>query len=575
MDCDTTGVEPDFALVKFKKLAGGGYFRIINQSVPMALRRLGYDDAQVKGIVDYCRGTGSLERAPHVNHESLRAKGFDDEAIARVERTLPVAFEIGFAFTKWILGDEFCSSRLGLTQEQLADPNLDVLKLLGFTSAQVAAANEHACGRMTVEGAPGLRDEHLPVFDCANRCGKHGRRFIRPDAHVFIMASAQPFLSGAISKTINMPQDATLDEVRAIYEKSWKLMVKAIALYRDGSKLSQPLSSSALDIDSMEDEVAAHDALAEPGLALAGAAPPPRMGPADPERIAERIVTRYIYAGKRRVLPNRRRGYTQKAVIGGHKVYLRTGEYENGSLGEIFIVSIGLQYGVPLQEYADAFVFTRFEPNGIVQGNPYIKLSTSLIDYIFRELAISYLGRNDLAQVQPSDLRGDTIGGEGGTSEPMYEDESVDERVVAAHEQFQFNYHGLQQSAHMNPQAEASRGAAGGSLAAALGPAGAAGPAAPGTGAAPASASAMASAMASAPVQPSLVTSGSHALAPAPTATVVSMATARRQLETEKVRRARLCGYEGDPCGACGQWTMVRNGTCLKCDTCGETSGCS
>jgi ribonucleoside-diphosphate reductase alpha chain len=535
MDCDTTGVEPDFALVKFKKLAGGGYFRIINRSVPLALRRLGYEDAQVKAIVDYCKGTGSLKAAPHVNHETLRAKGFDDEALQKIERALPSAFEIGFAFTRWTLGEDFCRTRLGLTAEQLADPKLDMLRALGFTAEEITEANDHACGRMTVEGAPDLRDEHLPVFDCANRCGKHGRRFIRPEAHLAIMAAAQPFLSGAISKTINMPPDATVEEVRRIHDASWQLMLKAIALYRDGSKLSQPLNTSSLEEASQEEE--APEAEAQPVAAAA----------VDPMRVAERMVVRYL--SERRRLPHRRKGYTQKAILGGHKVYLRTGEYGDGSLGEIFIdmhkegaafrslmncfaiaVSIGMQYGVPLEEYVDAFVFTRFEPNGIVQGNPHIKLSTSIIDYVFRELAVSYLGRNDLAQVQPSDLRGDTVGTvEGGADpEPAFDGEVIRERVVDPSQQFRFNYHGLGESTHLRPgQAVEAR-------------------------------------------------TGRPAPEPAPAPLAVGAASARPLSAAEdRARRARLCGYEGDACRACGQWTLVRNGTCLKCDTCGETSGCS
>ncbi len=542
MDCDTTGVEPDFALVKFKKLAGGGYFRIINRSVPLALRRLGYEDAQVKAIVDSCKGTGSLKGAPHINPETLKAKGFDDETLARIERALPSAFELSFAFTRWTLGEEFCRTRLGLTADQLSDPRLDILKALGFTAEQIAAANDHACGRMTIEGAPFLRDEHLPVFDCANRCGKLGRRFIRAEAHLAIMAAAQPFLSGAISKTINMPPDATVEDVRTVHEQAWELMLKAIALYRDGSKLSQPLNTVALDDDAASSEMEAQ-AVAE-SLALPGAG----IGPgADPVRVAERMVVRYLR--ERRRLPHRRRGYTQKAILGGHKVYLRTGEYADGSLGEIFIdmhkegaafrslmncfaiaLSIGLQYGVPLEEYVDAFVFTRFEPNGVVQGNPHIKLSTSIIDYVFRELAISYLGRNDLAQVQPADLRGDTIGSTGGSSEPepQFDTEVVRERLIEPSEQFRFNYHGLGESSHLRPgETRAST------------------------------------------AQPIAV--------PVAAAAPAAAGTTAPRLSTveDRARRARLCGYEGDPCRHCGQWTMVRNGTCLKCDTCGETSGCS
>jgi ribonucleoside-diphosphate reductase alpha chain len=544
MDCDTTGVEPDFALVKFKKLAGGGYFRIINQSVPLALRHLGYDDSQVVEIVDYCKGTGTLKDTPHVNPETLRAKGFDDESLEKVEKALPSSFELAFAFNKWTLGEEFCREQLGFTDEQLAEPDFDVLTALGFTPDQLVEANDHACGRLTIEGAPHLKDEHLAVFDCANRCGKYGKRYIRPEAHVHIMAAAQPFLSGAISKTINMPFEATVEDVRRIYESSWRLMLKAIALYRDGSKLSQPLSSAGLEIVEASEE------------AEIGTAQPLSR---DPVRIAEKVVVRYL--ARRRRLPDRRSGYTQKATMAGHKVYLRTGEYDDGSLGEIFVdmhkegaafrslmncfaiaVSLGLQHGVPLDEYVDAFVFTRFEPSGMVSGNPHIKLSTSLIDYMFRELAISYLGRNDLAQVKPSDLRSDSLGGdEEGSSppEPNFDgEEVVHERIVKVGDEVRLNHSGVPRSTHLSPGEDEANGHGGGG--------------------------ALSEALDQAPVPSAGASSPATALS-----------TAAASGPSEQARQARLKGYEGDPCHNCGAWTMLRNGTCLKCDTCGETSGCS
>ena len=405
MDCDTTGIEPDFALVKFKKLAGGGYFKIINQSIPAALSALGYTESQIQDIVNYCVGRQTLQTAPFINHETLRQKGFDDAALARMEGGLSQAFEIQFTFNKYALGEEFCREKLGLTDVQLNESNFNMLKALGFTQEEIAAANDYCCGTMTVEGAPHLKVEHLPIFDCANRCGRIGQRYIAVDAHIRMMAAAQPFISGAISKTINMPADATLKEVKSAYLFAWKSMVKAVALYRDGSKLSQPLSAST---DSGKTVEASSEI-----ISIA-------------EKVTERVLVRYL--AKRRPLPARRNGYTQKAVVGGHKLYLRTGEYEDGTCGEIFLdmhkegaafrslmncfaiaISLGLQHGVPLEEFVEAFVFTRFEPNGPVKLNDRIKMSTSIIDYIFRELAVTYLDRYDLAQVQEEDLRMDSV----------------------------------------------------------------------------------------------------------------------------------------------------------------------
>ena len=413
MDCDTTGVEPDFALVKFKKLAGGGYFKIINASIPPALERLGYSKAQIDEIVRYCRGAGTLTGCPHINPATLRAKRFPEDVLHRIEAMLPGVFELQFAFNRWTVGDDVLTGKLGFTTAQLETPGFDLLTSLGFTKEQIREANAFVCGTMTVEGAPHLYPEHLPIFDCANKCGKSGKRFLSAEAHIRMMAAAQPFVSGAISKTINMPHNATVEDVKKAYLLSWQLMLKANALYRDGSKLSQPLNTVA-DAPDLEGEIVA--AVDETK--------------AQPVRVAEKIVYRYI--ANRRHLPDRRAGYTQKARIGNHKIYLRTGEYKDGTLGEIFLdmhkegaafrsmtncfaiaISLGLQHGVPLEEYVDAFLFTRFEPNGMVQGNPHIKMTTSIIDYIFRELAITYLDRSDLAQVNPEDLRGDALHREG------------------------------------------------------------------------------------------------------------------------------------------------------------------
>jgi ribonucleoside-diphosphate reductase alpha chain len=511
MDCDTTGIEPDFALVKFKKLAGGGYFKIVNQSVEPALRRLGYNNEQIAAIEIFAKGTNTLEGTPHINKATLKAKGFDDEAVAKIESQLLGAFEIGFVFNQHVLGEEFCREKLGMTDAELADWNHSILRdTLGFTQSQIEEASDVICGRMTLEGAPFLKDEHLPVFDCATPCGKHGARYIRPLAHVDMMAAAQPFISGALSKTINMPQTATIADVKEAYRYSWEKMIKAVALYRDGSKLSQPLAASY--------DVGDDDEYDQPKTAYEG-----------PVQIAERVVYRYI--AKRRRMPDRRGGYTQKAVIGGHKVYLRTGEYDDKTIGEIFIdmhkegaafrslmnnfaiaVSLGLQHGVPLEEYVDAFTFTRFEPNGPVVGHANIKMATSILDYIFRELAVSYLGRYDLAQVQPSQLV-DAMG-----PEPEY----VAEEAGEVH--------------YVAPIPIAPKSAT--------------------------------------PVATALVTRTPElvAVASAPSA---SAGPAKGQIVAAKAREAIAKGYSGDACTQCGQFTLVRNGTCLKCDSCGTTSGCS
>jgi ribonucleoside-diphosphate reductase alpha chain len=390
MDCDTTGIEPDFALVKFKKLAGGGYFKIVNQSVPEALKRLGYSEVQIREIVAYVSGTNTLLSAPHVNRATLKAKGLTDDDLAKIEQAIPGVFDLHLAFAPWVLGRE-AYDRLGVDAAKLGQPGFSLLKHLGFAEREIAEANDVIIGKMTIEGAPYLREEHHAVFDCANRCGRTGQRFLAPMAHVRMMAAAQPFLSGAISKTVNLPQDASVDEVREIYEEGWKLGLKAVALYRDGCKASQPLSTSS---DNQAEE--AEDAAPAPASVR-------------PQ-------------GARVRLPKKRRGFTQEARVGGHKVFLRTGEYEDGSLGEIFIdmhkegaafrslmncfamaVSVGLQYGVPLDTYVEQFTFTRFEPHGVVEGHPNIKFSTSIVDYIFRVLGVEYLQRYDFAQVKPAE----------------------------------------------------------------------------------------------------------------------------------------------------------------------------
>jgi ribonucleoside-diphosphate reductase alpha chain len=423
MDCDTTGVEPDFALVKFKKLSGGGYFKIINQSVPTALKNLGYQSREIESIVKYAVGAGTFVGAPHINHQTLSEKGFIAEEIRKLDAAVASAFEIGFVFNVYTLGEE-CLQRLGFKPEQYFNFEWSLLEALGFNDEQIEAANDYICGTMTIEGAPFLKAEHLPVFDCANKCGKKGQRFIHAHGHIRMMAAAQPFLSGAISKTINLPNEATVEEIADAYMMSWKLGLKACALYRDGSKLSQPLSNKSDKKKKVEEETTDKAPAAEPQesniVDLGKLTISELLGEvqkrvqASPDTRLKRELARIV---ERRTLPAKRRGYTQKAKINGQAIFLRTGEYGDGTVGEIFIdmakegatmrsmlncfaisISIGLQYGVPLEEFVEKFVFTRFDPAGMVD-HPNIKSTTSIVDFIFRALAYEYLGRTDLVHV--------------------------------------------------------------------------------------------------------------------------------------------------------------------------------
>lgn len=501
MDCDTTGIEPDFALVKFKKLAGGGYFKIINQSVPSALKNLGYKDDQINAIEKYAVGFGTLEGCEAISHNSLKAKGFTDEKLKVIEASLGSAFDITFAFSRYSLGDEFLTKKLGIAESKLADPELNVLKEIGFTAKEIQAANDYVCGTMCIEGAPHIKDKHLSVFDCANKCGRYGKRIIAWEGHIRMMASCQPYLSGAISKTINMPNDASVSEIAEAYRLSWSLMTKANAIYRDGSKLSQPLNASTFEdlglFESDADEVSQTERI---------------------EQVAHKLVEKIIYKeiSKRRTLPNRRLGYTQKASVGGHKVYLRTGEYNDGVLGEIFIdmhkegaayrslmncfsisISLGLQYGVPLEEFVEAFTFTKFEPNGMVQGHDNLKMATSVIDYVFRDLACKYLGRHDLVHVKPTDLEGDKISGESDIDEPLLDIIEKTEKVT-------------------------------------------------------------------------------HADGSVSTQKVFTkQADSKMFSQAKRMSEAKMKGYEGEACPECQSFTLLRNGSCMKCDTCGTTTGCS
>ncbi len=572
MDCDTTGIEPDFALVKFKKLAGGGYFKIINQSVPEALRTLGYRESEIAEIEAYAVGHGSLRQAPAINHTTLKARGFTDEILRKVEGNLATAFDIKFVFNRWTLGDAFLTGNLGVPADKLADPAFDLFAHLGFSKKDVEAANEHVCGAMTLEGAPHVKPEHLPVFDCANPCGRKGKRYLSVESHIRMMAASQPFISGAISKTINMPNDATVDDCKQSYMLSWKLALKANALYRDGSKLSQPLNSQVLGDD--DDAADAIDQLNDAAMSMRTAIVT--------EKIVEKIVERVVYvekqkANEREKLPARRKGYTQKATVGGHKVYLRTGEYDDGKVGEIFIdmhkegaafrslmnnfaiaISLGLQYGVPLEEYVEAFTFTRFEPAGLVQGNETIKNATSILDYIFRELAVSYLGRHDLAHVDPREIVGETGLGSG--------DEETDE-------QLNFDL----------PEKFVSKGLVRGAPVVRLAARGTPRPSSLGAAGVQQQTESF---DVSARFVESTLTHGANALQVETQTTMYAQQSVsaepatppvltKSELYKQRVADAKLRGYEGTSCPECHNFTMVRNGTCLKCDTCGSTSGCS
>jgi ribonucleoside-diphosphate reductase alpha chain len=520
MDCDTTGIEPDFALVKFKSLAGGGTVRIINRSVPRALRALGYAADEVRAVEAYAVGHGTLEHAPGVSFDALREEGFGDVEIEKLRAALPLAFDVSFAFTPEVLGEGFLRRTLG----QDWDPSQSGyrnLRDLGFSDEDVHAANLYCCGTMTTEGAPGLLPEHQAVFDCAGRCGRVGTRALSVDAHVLMMAACQPFVSGAISKTVNLPAEAGVADCLRAYERAHALGLKAVALYRDGSKLSQPLTgalAAAADLDTDELE-----GLSQPEKARVFA-----------ERVVEKIIER---APGRRRMPDRRKGYIQKAIVGGHKVYLHTGEFEDGELGEIFVdmhkegaafrslmnnfaiaVSLGLQYGVPLEEFVDAYLFTRFEPAGPVQGNDRIKNATSILDYIFRELAISYLGRGDLGHVPAEDDKtglGLGVEAEGVRTEA--------ERLISK---------GFSRSAAMS-NLVVLRGGEFDRL--------------------------------------RERTERDVANGPSPSSSAKGRLAAARPAREE----AEVKGYEGDACPDCGQFTLVRSGTCMRCDSCGATTGCS
>ncbi|MDB5326388.1 MAG: nrdJ, partial [Phycisphaerales bacterium] len=409
--------EPDFALVKFKKLAGGGYFKIANQSLQPALENLGYTSQQVDDILKFVLGTLTLENAPHINRTSLKARGFTNDVLDKIDAALPGTFELPFAFNGWALGQEFMT-QLGIPAETWQAPGFNLLRHLGFSKKEINAASDTICGRGTVENAPHLKAGHLPVFDCANKCGKTGQRFIHADGHIRMMAAAQPFISGAISKTINLPNEATIEDIKAAYRLSWELGLKANALYRDGSKLSQPLnikSDDEADKASEEDDqdnvnAAKEEVGAEVASALASASDAEQRNVVPAEtRVVERIIERIVERPLRRRLPDTRNAITHKFDVAGHEGYITVGLYEDGTPGEMFItmakegstigglmdtvatlVSVALQYGVPTESLLRKFEHTRFEPNGMTR-NPEIPMAKSLTDYIFRWMGMEFV----------------------------------------------------------------------------------------------------------------------------------------------------------------------------------------
>lgn len=474
--------------------------RIINNGVPAALKRLGYSKSKVDGIMQYIMGSMNLSGCPNLTSERLQELGFTKEVVSKVNSSMADVFGIRGAFAPSILGSDFCMDRLGMTQGQCDDPWFDVLDHLGFTSSEVDEANDHVFGRGTIEGSPGLKDEHLPVFDCATPCGKYGKRAIDWKAHVLMMAASQPFISGAISKTINMPSDSTVEEIRAAYDLSHETMIKACAVYRDCSKLSQPLMNQLVDTTALEEEDEDQSVSAMVNQVVE--ALPLARDEAVP--VAKSFVE---YIATRRALPNKKKGDNVKARIGGHSVRLITGEYPDGKLGEIILVtskegaawramlnqfaiavSIGLQHGVPLEAFVKVFTFQKFEPSGMVEGGSgRVKMASSLVDWIFRELAIEYAGRDDLAHVGAEDLDPFTI------TKPEITNEGV-MRVRGETREVQLTLDSI----------------------------------------------------------PNEETAGERAY-----------------------RLAREAGFTGDICDDCGSSKMVRNGTCLKCNDCGATTGCS
>ena len=504
MGADTTGVEPQFSLVQFKTLAGGGSLRIVNKGVPSALRRLGYSDSECKAIEEYILGTGRLTGCPNITLDRLIDAGFSKSDLAAVEGSLADVFDLRSAFAPSLLGKDVCTGSLGMSEEQFEDPFFDTLGFLGFSNDEIVGAQDHIFGNLTIEGAPGLKEEHLAVFDCATPCGAKGTRSIAWPAHVKMMAAAQPFISGAISKTINMPSSSTVDDVREAYNLSHTTMNKACAVYRDCSKLSQPLMNQLVDETDLEDEVPLEEVKQKMVQEVVEVMPVP-------EPVAQPVAQSFVdFIATRRALPDKKRATSTKARIGGHSVRLITGEYPDGRLGEIILVtskegaawramlnqfaiavSIALQHGVPLDAFIKVFTFQKFEPSGMVEGGSgRVKMASSLVDWIFRELAIEYAGRDDLAHVAVEDFNQFSI------SKPEMTDEGV------------MRTEGEKREVQMTLDATV------------------------------------------APLQ-------------------------ERDEEARAIQAARERGFTGDICDDCGSSQMVRNGTCLKCNDCGSTTGCS
>jgi ribonucleoside-diphosphate reductase alpha chain len=530
MDCDTTGVEPDFALVKFKKLSGGGYFKIINQSVPTALRKLGYNEKEIESIVNYAKGAASLHGAPHINPQSLSEKGLIAEEIQKLEAGMASAFHIKFAFNVYSLG-EACMERLGFKPEEYNDFSWNMLEALGYSDEQIEAANEYVCGTMTIEGAPYLKEEHYAVFDCANKCGEKGQRYIHAHGHIKMMGACQPFLSGAISKTINLPHEASVEEIADCYRMSWELGLKANALYRDGSKLSQPLSNKS--DEKKKDKTAAAETTAAAEESVSNIVD---LGQLTVEELLEEVQKRMQASQdtklkrqlakivERRTLPAKRRGFTQKAKINGQAIFLRTGEYSDGTLGEIFIdlakegstlrslmnsfaiaISVGLQYGVPLEEFVEKFVFTKFEPAGMVD-HPNIKTTTSIVDFVFRALAYEYLGRTDLVHVLDKPEIGN-LGDEDDEVELLQDQPVVEKKTPEL------------SSVRITPQSNAG-------------------------------------------TKPTKV----QAEKPAPAPVDQTLVQINKQMQQNQ--------SDAPACNVCGA-IMMRSGACYKCNNCGNQGGCS
>ena len=504
MGADTTGVEPQFSLVQFKTLAGGGSLRIVNKGVPSALRRLGYSDNECKTIEEYIIGTGRIAGCPSLPVDRLMEAGLSGKDLAEIESKMGDVFDIRSAFAPSLLGKELCTGSLGMTEDQYEDAFFDTLSFLGFTQEEVDAAEEHIFGNLTIEGAPGLKEEHLAVFDCATPCGAKGKRSIAWPAHVKMMAAAQPFISGAISKTINMPSNSTVDDVREAYNLSHTTMNKACAVYRDCSKLSQPLMNKLVEDTDLTEEVTEDDPIERMVEETVKVLPVP-------EAVAQPVAESFVdFIATRRSLPDKKRATSTKARIGGHSVRLITGEYPDGKLGEIILVtskegaawramlnqfaiavSIALQHGVPLEAFIKVFTFQKFEPSGqVVGGSGRVKMASSLVDWIFRELAIEYAGRDDLAHVAAEDFDQFSI------SKPEITDTGV------------LRTEGEKREVQMTLDA------------------------------------------AVAPIQ-------------------------ERDAEARARQAARERGFTGDICDDCGSSQMVRNGTCLKCNACGSTTGCS